>query len=1205
MQKPKIQSMRKHLILIPVLAFMAKLNAQQLRLKNETINLSQEINTKDFMTLASSEKSSESVYRVISFSSLPTLEQLNNLKAEGIELLQYLPEKSYISRLSVNEHSYYLLKKNSCISVIPFSPRYKLERNLFQNYVPDYAKKGEKARFVIQYYKGVDAQALSSKLVSQGVQVIESNPSARTLTLWYNTWDFMDLALLQDVCFVQVVNPDPEKEDTPGRTLHRTQTLNSHNNQANASLPGIDGSGVSIGLADDGFVGPHIDFTGRITNYSTVVGQSHGDMTSGIAVGAGNLDPTMAGSAPGAYIHVFDIGGYPQINNSVNNMQTKGIFITSTSYSQGCNTYDVNSQQGDDLAHDNPNLLFVFSGGNNASGDCGYGAGAGWGNITGGYKQGKNVIAAANTDASDVIDATSSRGPASDGRLKPDIAANGKNQNSPNENNTYQVGGGTSAACPSIAGTCALMYQAYRNLNGGNNPEGALIKSTLMNTAHDIGNPGPDFIYGYGRINAMRAYNLLKDNRYLLDSVTQGQNKAHVLNVPAGTTKIKVMVYWLDEEGSPSAAKALVNDIDMTVTDPSATSFNPWVLDTTPTAANLSAAAVRAVDHLNNVEQVTIDNPAAGNYTVNVNGFLIPSGKQRYYLLWDYYDAGIKMTYPIGGECFVSGGSEILRWDNFSPNGNFILQYSTNGGSSWNNLSTGVTQTTKQLTWAVPNIQAANVLIKINNNGSADTTLPFTIIGRPSNITFPQACPDSITISWTGVTGATGYEVSRLGNEYMDSIAYSTGTSVKVPHMYLDTNWYSVRAIINGAKGRRANAVQKLPGLVNCVLADDAETNAIVYPGALLSTRCDSVDSIRVIAVYKNSGANSFSNISFSYKFGNLPTVTENYAGTINAGSSLTYTYNTFSNLTSLSGTVPFKVWISYGPDMNRYNDTILTNVTFTSVGTTPFMEDFQSGTFVPVGWSLATTFAGANWTANTSAVIGKSGAATICAEMDNYNLNQVASKQDLISKVVDLSGATNPMVYFDVAYVPYTGYYDSLEVRIANGCGGTFGPFVYKKGGVTLQTDPAGNLNAAFVPNAANQWRTDSASLASFTGGTVRVMFRNINRYGNFLYLDNINIKQSSASVGISNEAFTPRMFGLDPNPSSGMVHFTATNVKSKQIEIRAYSLEGKEMMNEKVICNGNEVSHFMDISKWAPGAYLFKIIFDDKPYNYKLIKN
>ncbi|MFM8487951.1 MAG: S8 family serine peptidase, partial [Bacteroidota bacterium] len=85
-----------------------------------------------------------------------------------------------------------------------------------------------------------------------------------------------------------------------------------------------------------------------------------------------------------------------------------------------------------------------------------------WGNITGGHKMAKNAIATANLQADGTLETSSSRGPAYDGRLKPDIAANGTDQGSTNPGNTYQVFGGTSGAAPGIAGCLAQLTQAYR-----------------------------------------------------------------------------------------------------------------------------------------------------------------------------------------------------------------------------------------------------------------------------------------------------------------------------------------------------------------------------------------------------------------------------------------------------------------------------------------------------------------------------------------------------------------------------------------------------------------------------------------------------------------------------------------------------------------------------------------------------------------------
>ena len=62
---------------------------------------------------------------------------------------------------------------------------------------------------------------------------------------------------------------------------------------------------------------------------------------------------------------------------------------------------------------------------------------------------------------------SSSRGSASDGRIKPDLAVNGNGQMSTDPFNVYASGSGTSAAAPGVSGVLAQLYQAYRDLNNG------------------------------------------------------------------------------------------------------------------------------------------------------------------------------------------------------------------------------------------------------------------------------------------------------------------------------------------------------------------------------------------------------------------------------------------------------------------------------------------------------------------------------------------------------------------------------------------------------------------------------------------------------------------------------------------------------------------------------------------------------------------
>ena len=152
-------------------------------------------------------------------------------------------------------------------------------------------------------------------------------------------------------------------------------------------------------------------------------------------------------SVEGGHI-VPDYPGFAAISQHYFN---PGIRITSTSYSDGCNVgYTSLTRTLDQQIWNYPSLMHVFSAGNLGSSDCGYGAGAGWGNITGGHKMAKNALAVANLDYMDNLNSSSSRGPAHDGRIKPDISAKGTDVYSTINPNNYGVKTGTSMSCPGI-----------------------------------------------------------------------------------------------------------------------------------------------------------------------------------------------------------------------------------------------------------------------------------------------------------------------------------------------------------------------------------------------------------------------------------------------------------------------------------------------------------------------------------------------------------------------------------------------------------------------------------------------------------------------------------------------------------------------------------------------------------------------------------
>jgi hypothetical protein len=813
--------------------------------------------------------------RYVQFDPMPDPATKARMQAVGLTLHSYLPERTWVVSLPAG-YDMHRLRTYGARSIMPIAPQHKLAPSLLVQDWPPHALTGENGILVrIQPLEGFampEAGALSQQGLAWNLEGV--HPSFGYWTVELDRDQLLAVADLPAVRWIEAVPPAPTPDDDEARGLHRNNVLD---NSAIPGAYGFNGDGVSMAIADDGGIGPHIDIKGRFfQDPGLSLGGSHGDMVTGIAMGAGNLNPRYRGMATHAYLYMYGISGYPHIANAVSNLTTRGVHVTSTSYSQGCNDYTTDTEFGDQQIRQNPTIIHVFSAGNSASSNCGYGA-TGYGNITGGYKQGKNVIATANLDDSDNRTSSSSRGPAEDGRIKPDIAANGTNQMSTAQDNNYQVGGGTSAASPGIAGIIAQLIDAYRSFNSGVTPETPLIKATLLNTAEDLGNVGPDYEFGWGRVNALRAVRALEEGRYLDASLSTGGNNSHTISVPAGTAEVRFMVYWLDWEGDPAAAKALVNDLNMTVTPPGGGTLLPYVLDPTPTVAALSAPATNGVDDLNNMEQVRVTTPASGSYTINVNGFSVPQGPQKYYLVWEFIEDEIEVTYPVGGEGFVPGELEKIRWDAYGNSGTFSISYSTNNGSTWTSIGSAL-GSARYLDWTVPSVLSGQCLIRVTRGGQlAESWTTFSIAPTPANLTVDAACPTSVDLSWDPVAGATGYEVYMLGATHMESQGTTTGTSFTVSGTNpVDEFWFAVRTLgSNGLAGRRTLAEPKPPGVFNCVVNEDISLDQL-SPGSGVLLDCYDLSNITVSLDARNAGLNPSGVFTMNYSLdgGPINTVT-------------------------------------------------------------------------------------------------------------------------------------------------------------------------------------------------------------------------------------------------------------------------------------------------------------------------------------------
>lgn len=198
---------------------------------------------------------------------------------------------------------------------------------------------------------------------------------------------------------------------------------------------------------------------------------------------------------------------------------------------------------------------------------------------------------------------------------------------------------GTSMATPAAAGAAATIRQYFQDTSfwaqmcnktyskcGTFTPKGATIKAMLIGSGHpmtdykpngyDTKEPAavlatpPDYYQGYGRISLQNVlpYTGIEEvidlfvDELVIESLTKVTYIVHVSDV---SRPLKATIVWMDPTNADVTAKMLLHDLDLIVIDPS---------------GNYHYGNGVAKDEVNNVEQVAIDNPVVGTYTVEILG---------------------------------------------------------------------------------------------------------------------------------------------------------------------------------------------------------------------------------------------------------------------------------------------------------------------------------------------------------------------------------------------------------------------------------------------------------------------------------------------------------------------------------------------------------------------------------------------------------
>lgn len=416
-----------------------------------------------------------------------------------------------------------------------------------------------------------------------------------------------------------------------------------------ATSTGLTGKGQIIGLADSG-----LD-TGNLNDLhpdlQSVPGQmpkvvllkswagravpddplGHGTHMAATVVGTGAAsEGKWQGIAPGASLYFQALlDGGTKLEPPADLQQlfypaySAGVRVHINGWGGGNNTYGTSTAQIDDFVRRYPDFLPIVAAGNKGPTSRSLTTEANSKNalVVGASQSVRPALSPEAVDAAKVA-GFSSRGPAGDGRIKPDLVAPGSAiisacsslvESNFAGNPLYTQMSGSSMGAAVAGGATALLREWFQVGEKVPNPSAALLKASLINGAR-LPAGGANYAEGFGVLDLTGTVLALKEDSFQYVEAREGveaeQSLEYRWQVEQDGRPFKATLVWSDPAASAGRSTALVNDLDLVVIGPKGEEY--W--------GNANLNNGNQPDTRNNVEQVFIPEAAAGEYRLQVIG---------------------------------------------------------------------------------------------------------------------------------------------------------------------------------------------------------------------------------------------------------------------------------------------------------------------------------------------------------------------------------------------------------------------------------------------------------------------------------------------------------------------------------------------------------------------------------------------------------